>query len=111
DRVVRDMFYDGNPQQEPGAVVCRLAPSFIRFGHFELCAKRGEVALLEHLVDSTIAQHFPELQRLREEGDCSQEELRVLWFEEVCARTAMMMIEWMRVGFVHGVMNTDNMSI
>src|SRR5690606_28527552 len=44
-------------------------------------------------------------------GDCSQEELRVVWFEEVCARTAMMMIEWMRVGFVHGVMNTDNMSI
>jgi len=111
DSVMRDMFYDGNPQQEPGAVVCRLAPSFTRFGHFELCARKGELPLLEQLVDRTIAVDFPHLQRLLEQGDCSVQELRVLWFEEVCARTAMVIIEWMRVGFVHGVMNTDNMSI
>ena len=39
---MRDMFYDGNPEPEPGAIVCRVAPSFIRFGNFELPASRGE---------------------------------------------------------------------
>ena len=111
DSVMRDMFYDGNPQLEPGAVVCRVAPSFTRFGHFELCARNGELQLLEQLVDRTIAVNFPHLQRLLEQGDCSVQEMRVLWFEEVCTRTAKVIVEWMRVGFVHGVMNTDNMSI
>ena len=54
EAVVRDMFYDGNPVEEPGAVVCRVAPSFIRFGHFELPASRGDEALLRQLVDFTI---------------------------------------------------------
>ena len=43
DQVVRDMFYDGHPRLEPGAIVCRVAPSFIRFGNFELPASRGEL--------------------------------------------------------------------
>ena len=102
--VVRDMFYDGRPQAEPGAVVCRVAPSFIRFGNFELPASRGDVALLEKLVDFTIHRDFPEL-----EG--SGAALREEWFGQVCERTALMIAHWMRVGFVHGVMNTDNMSI
>jgi uncharacterized protein YdiU (UPF0061 family) len=59
ERVVRDMFYDGNPQAEPGAVVCRVAPSFIRFGNFELPASRGDLQLLEKLVDFTIGRDFP----------------------------------------------------
>jgi uncharacterized protein YdiU (UPF0061 family) len=104
DGVVRDMFYDGNPQVEPGAVVCRVAPSFIRFGHFELPSSRGELALLEQLVDFTIDRDYPELH-----GDV--QEKRSQWFLEVCRRTAIMVAHWMRVGFVHGVMNTDNMSI
>jgi len=104
DAVERDMFYDGHPQDEPGAIVCRVAPSFIRFGHFELPASRGEIDLLRQLVDFTMRRDFP---HLRGAG----ETLYADWFGEVCARTATMITHWMRVGFVHGVMNTDNMSI
>nr|WP_201769591.1 YdiU family protein [Luteimonas huabeiensis] len=103
ERVVRDMFYDGHPQAEPGAVVCRVAPSFLRFGSYELPYARGDTGLLRRLVDFTLARDFPHLAgRPNAEAD---------WFAEVCTRTARLMAEWMRVGFVHGVMNTDNMSI
>ena len=104
EAVMRDMFYDGNAAPEPGAVVCRVAPSFIRFGHFELPSARGDIALLRRLADFTIARDFPHLSGAGEAlyGD---------WFAEVCERTARMVAGWMRVGFVHGVMNTDNMSI
>ncbi|MFC4527738.1 YdiU family protein [Dyella halodurans] len=104
DAVVRDMFYDGHPQEEPGAIVCRVAPSFIRFGNFELPAARGEVELLRQLVDFTIRRDFPALQG---QGQALYAE----WFGQICERTATMVAHWMRVGFVHGVMNTDNMSI
>ncbi len=104
DAVVRDMFYDGNAMQEQGAIVCRVAPSFIRFGNFELPASRGDRALLKQLVDFTIRRDFPKL-----DGD--GEALHAEWFAQVCERTARMVAHWMRVGFVHGVMNTDNMSI
>src|SRR4051794_1086668 len=105
--VVRDMFYDGHPREEPGAVVCRVAPSFIRFGNFELPAARGDVQLLEQLIDSTIERNFPEIKARQE----SKSAMRAEWFADVCRRTALMIVHWMRVGFVHGVMNTDNMSI
>src|SRR5690554_855377 len=59
ERVVRDMFYDGNARAEPGAVVCRVAPSFIRFGNFEIFAARGETDVLERLIDFTISRDFP----------------------------------------------------
>lgn len=107
--VVRDMFYDGHPKVEPGAIVCRVAPSFIRFGNFELPASRGEVALLTQLVDFTIRRDFPELHAPG--SGVLDETLRAEWFAQVCERTALMIAYWMRVGFVHGVMNTDNMSI
>lgn len=104
EQVRRDMFYDGNPQLEPGAVVCRVAPSFTRFGNFEIFAARGEIELLQQLVDFTIRTDFPHL------GEPSTE-VYIAWLKEVCSRTAQMIAHWMRVGFVHGVMNTDNMSI
>ena len=107
EQVERDMFYDGNPKLEPGAIVCRVAPSFIRFGNFELPASRGDTALLTQLIDFTIARDFPGLAPGGLEGDA----LRGEWFGQVCERTARMVADWMRVGFVHGVMNTDNMSI
>jgi uncharacterized protein YdiU (UPF0061 family) len=102
--VIRDMFYDGHPKAEPGAVVCRVAPSFIRFGNFELPSSREDAALLRKLVDFTIRRDFPELSG-------SGEALYADWFAQVCTRTAVMIGHWLRVGFVHGVMNTDNMSI
>jgi serine/tyrosine/threonine adenylyltransferase len=104
DDVIRDMFYDGRAKAEPGAIVCRVARSFIRFGNFELPTSRGDVTLLNRLVDFTIHRDFPELSG-------SGESLRAEWFGQVCERTARMIGHWMRVGFVHGVMNTDNMSI
>ncbi|MGH8109127.1 MAG: protein adenylyltransferase SelO family protein, partial [Arenimonas sp.] len=60
--VVRDMFYSGDAKPEPGAIVCRVSPSFIRFGNFELPASRGETGLLEQLVQFCIARDFPHLQ-------------------------------------------------
>jgi uncharacterized protein YdiU (UPF0061 family) len=98
ESVIRDMFYDGHPAPEPGAVVCRVAPSFLRFGNFQIHAARNEPELLKQLVDYTIRNFFHEL---------SYE----AFFREVCARTARLMVDWMRLGFVHGVMNTDNMSV
>jgi uncharacterized protein YdiU (UPF0061 family) len=103
--VVRDMFYDGHPKSEPGAIVCRVAPSFIRFGNFELPTSRDEVELLNKLIDFTIRRDFPQL------ACTGAESVRAEWFAQVCERTARMVAHWMRVGFVHGVMNTDNMSI
>jgi uncharacterized protein YdiU (UPF0061 family) len=113
DVVIRDMFYDGRPQAEPGAIVCRVAPSFIRFGNFELPASRGDIALVRKLVDFCIRRDFTELlsgKTSTPEVELS-EEIRAAWFAEICARTARLVADWMRVGFVHGVMNTDNMSI
>lgn len=102
--VMRDMFYDGNPKNEPGAVVCRVAPSFTRFGNFQLLASQNKTDLLKQLVDYTIRTDFSHL------GEPSKETY-LAWFEEICQKTALMIAHWMRVGFVHGVMNTDNMSI
>ena len=108
EQVVRDVLYDGHPAPEPGAVVCRVAPSFTRFGHFEILAARNDVDLLRRLADFTIRREFPEL---IEPGAPIDENVYVAWYEEVSRRTLAMIVEWMRVGFVHGVMNTDNMSI
>lgn len=109
DRVLRDMFYDGHPEWEPGAVVCRVAPSFIRFGNFELFASRGDISTLRRLTDHTIAVHFPEIADGRSEGFDPDD--YATWFAEIARRTASMIVHWQRVGFVHGVMNTDNMSV
>ena len=102
--VMRDMFYDGNPAMEPGAIVCRVAPSFIRFGNFEILASRGERELLQRLIAFTIARDFPGI-------DMQARDYFANWFRVICERTAKLVVEWLRVGFVHGVMNTDNMSI
>jgi protein adenylyltransferase len=98
EQVVRDMFYDGNPEPEPGAVVCRVAPSFLRFGNFEIHASLGEQELLKRLLDYVIRHYAP--------GSSYRD-----WYHEVCRRSARLMSDWMRLGFVHGVMNTDNMSV
>lgn len=102
--VMRDMFYDGRPAAEPGAIVCRVAPSFLRIGNYELFSSRDDIANLRLLLDYTIRHHFPHL------GEPSKATY-LDWFKEVCERTADLVVHWMRVGFVHGVLNTDNTSI
>lgn len=105
--VLRDKLYDGHPALEPGAVVCRVARSFTRFGHFEMLAARGEIDLLRQLTAFTIHADFPEIAPDREPSVDDY----VAWFTAVADKTATMVAHWMRVGFVHGVMNTDNMSV
>lgn len=104
ENVVRDLMYNGNPQQEKGAVVIRTAESFLRFGHFELISAQKETETLKKLADFTIQNYFPEI-------DTNSENKYKELFEIVCEKTAKLIAEWFRVGFVHGVMNTDNMSI
>lgn len=104
DEVLRDMLYDGNADYEKGAIVARVATSFIRFGNFELFASRNDVDNLKKLTDYTIKYFYPEL------GTPSKDTY-IKFFEAVTQRTLEMIIHWQRVGFVHGVMNTDNMSI
>lgn len=111
DQVVRDMFYDGNAQAEPGAIVCRVAPSFVRFGNFEIHAALDEHEQLRRLADWVITRHYPEFGAPPAADDPGAPEFYGRWFDEICRRTATTIAAWMRVGFVHGVMNTDNMSI
>ena len=109
DPVMRDMFFDGNAAHEPGAVVCRVAPSFLRLGSYQLFPTRGDLDNLRALVEWTIRTHFPHLDAPAE-GPLPNEILTE-WVAEVTRTTADLMVEWMRVGFVHGVMNTDNLSV
>jgi uncharacterized protein YdiU (UPF0061 family) len=81
-----------------------VAPSFLRFGNFQIHSSRGETEILQHLVDYCIRTDFPHLGK-------PTKGVYLEWFNEICRTTAALMVHWMRVGFVHGVMNTDNMSI
>ena len=111
EQVLRDMFYDGHPRHEAGAVVCRVAPSFTRFGHFQIHAARKDHVTLERLVAYTLNTDFPELGFDAQAPRATRRAIYAAWFNEICTRTARLAAHWMRVGFVHGVMNTDNMSI
>lgn len=104
ENVVRDVMYDGNPAPEPGAIVCRVAPSFIRFGSFQIHAMNGDKDTLRTLVDFTVKHHFPN-------HSSSTDNDLIEWLKQIGEETAIMIAHWMRVGFVHGVMNTDNMSV
>ncbi len=104
DKVLRDVMYNGNPDYEKGAIVSRVSPSFLRFGSYEVFAARQDHKNLKTVVDFTIQEHFSHL-------GASSKETYIQFFDEVCTRTLEMIIHWQRVGFVHGVMNTDNMSI
>src|SRR5438477_8958608 len=59
EAVIRDMFYDGHPAPEPGAVVCRVAPSFLRFGNFQILAANNELDELKRLVGYVVREYFP----------------------------------------------------
>ena len=104
DQVLRDILYNGNAAYEKGAIVCRVAPSFIRFGSFEMLTARNELQNLKQFVAYNIKHYFPEIK-----GEPKEQYLQ--FFQTVADKTREMILHWQRVGFVHGVMNTDNMSI
>ena len=104
DKVLRDVMYNGNPAHEKGAIVSRVAKSFLRFGNFEIFSSRNDIKNLKILTDYTIKSHFSHLGK-------PSKEVYLQFFQEVTSKTLEMIIHWQRVGFVHGVMNTDNMSI
>ncbi|KAL8489808.1 hypothetical protein ACS0TY_025140 [Phlomoides rotata] len=124
--VSRDMFYDNNPKDEPGAIVCRVAQSFLRFGSYQIHASRGkeDLNIVRTLADYAIRHHFLHLENLSKsdslsfstgEGDDSVVDLTsnkyAAWAVEVAERTASLVANWQGVGFTHGVLNTDNMSV
>lgn len=119
--VLRDPLYDGHPRWEPGAVCIRLAPHFVRFGHFELWAARQDQAKLQELwqwVFLEQGESFPHPENqahefgvtLRSTQYISSGKLQSA-FCLVADLTLSLVEKWMSLGFVHGVMNTDNMSI
>ncbi|KAM1472549.1 hypothetical protein ACFX2I_028784 [Malus domestica] len=122
--VTRDMFYDGNPKEEPGAIVCRVSPSFLRFGSYQIHASREkeDLEIVRALADYAIRHHFPHIENMSRSESLSfntgNEEVLDLtsnkyaaWAVEVAERTASLVARWQGVGFTHGVLNTDNMSI
>ena len=88
---------------EKGAIVLRVSPSWVRFGTFEYFAHKKKYEELEALADYVIAESYPHLM--------DEENKYFYFFAEVVGKTARLMAEWQAVGFNHGVMNTDNMSI
>lgn len=88
---------------EQGAMLLRIADSHLRFGHFEHFYYRREPEKVRQLADFAIRHHWPQLS-----GEADK---YALWFQDVVRRTAVMIARWQTVGFAHGVMNTDNMSI
>ncbi|CAN7005433.1 unnamed protein product [Brassica rapa subsp. trilocularis] len=126
--VIRDMFYDGNAKEEPGAIVCRVSQSFLRFGSYQIHASRGEedLEIVGKLADYAIRHHFPRIEKSMNRsdglsfktGDDDDDSVVDLtsnkyaaWVVEVAERTATLFARWQGVGFTHGVLNTDNMSI
>lgn len=93
---------------ESAAVVTRVAPSFLRFGHFEHFAAQGDIDSLRTLADHAIRHHLPECQ---ERAQSWQGNVYAALLDVVQERTARLLAHWQAVGFCHGVMNTDNMSL
>jgi uncharacterized protein YdiU (UPF0061 family) len=88
---------------EKGAVLARVAASHIRVGTFQFFAARGEIDKVRKLAEYSIARHYPDL--------AGHDERYLMFFRQVRDRQAALVAQWMLVGFVHGVMNTDNMAI
>jgi len=88
---------------ETAAVCARLAPSFLRIGHFEHFASTGNVRLLKQLADTLILDHYPEC--------AASTDPYIKLFTQICARNAILVAQWQAVGFCHGVLNSDNISV
>ncbi|KAM4671198.1 protein adenylyltransferase SelO, mitochondrial [Amazona ochrocephala] len=118
-KVIRDIFYDGNPKNERCTVVLRIASTFIRFGSFEIfkppdeytgrkgpSVNRNDIRI--QMLDYVISTFYPEIQEAYSDNSIQR---NAAFFKEITKRTARLVAEWQCVGFCHGVLNTDNMSI
>lgn len=117
-RVIRDVYYSGHARHERCSVVLRIAPTFIRFGSFEIFKPADEFTgrqgpsygrdeIRGQMMDYVIEMFYPEIQQ----NYPDRVERNVAFFREVVLRTARLVAQWQCVGFCHGVLNTDNMSI
>ncbi|XP_029646876.1 protein adenylyltransferase SelO, mitochondrial isoform X1 [Octopus sinensis] len=117
--VVRDIFYSGNPIHEKCTIVLRIAPTFLRFGSFEIfkeeddLTKRsgpstGNKELLFQLLDYSVKSFYPEIWS---EHQNDKQQMYLNFYKEIVKRTAKLVAAWQCVGWCHGVLNTDNMSI
>jgi len=93
----------------PGAVVTRVASSHIRVGNFQFFAARGDTQSLEALANYTIERHFPGIDETKATKTSSQRYIDLL--DRAIEKQITLIVGWLRVGFIHGVMNTDNTSI
>lgn len=100
DTVIRE-------QVETAGVVLRIAPTFIRFGHFEHFAVNQNKIALQQLINYVVKNYYPEAAKHPADSDMRT----LVFFDIVCQKTAHLIAQWQSVGFCHGVMNTDNMSI
>ncbi|TKS73193.1 Selenoprotein O [Collichthys lucidus] len=117
-KVIRDVYYSGHPRHERCSVVLRIAPTFLRFGSFEIFKQADEFTgrrgpscgrdeIRGQMMDYVIEMFYPEIQQ----NYPDRVERNVAFFREVMLRTARLVAQWQCVGFCHGVLNTDNMSI
>lgn len=117
--VERDPLYDGHSIQEQCTIISRISPNFFRFGSFEIFldkpTKRGPSAgnntLKKQFLDHIVSVYYTDVYKESQERRLSDIDTYKLWFSEVVKRTAHLVAKWQSVGFVHGVLNTDNMSI
>jgi uncharacterized protein YdiU (UPF0061 family) len=119
DTVTRDILYSGHPIQERCTVITRIAPTFIRFGSFEIFKTRdretgrvgpsvGRQDILHQLLDFVTQSYYPQVHIQEPEHRRAR---TALFFRDLCVRTAHLVSAWQCAGFCHGVLNTDNMSI
>uniref|UniRef100_F7G5N4 Selenoprotein O n=2 Tax=Monodelphis domestica TaxID=13616 RepID=F7G5N4_MONDO len=118
-KVIRDIYYDGNPKYESCAVVLRIASTFLRFGSFEIfkppdehTGRKGPSVgrndIRVQMLDYVIGSFYPEIQAAHARDSMQR---NLAFFREITRRTARLVADWQCVGFCHGVLNTDNMSI
>ena len=109
--VIRDIKYDGNKIKEKATIVSRLAPTFIRFGSFQIADKKGpsegNIKIIRQLTKYVIEYHYPDIfKKYYTPNECV-----IAFAEELMIKTAKLIALWQSVGFAHGVLNTNNMSI
>eukprot|EP00466_Bigelowiella_natans_P005672 jgi/Bigna1/77232/fgenesh1_pg.46_\ len=120
--VIRDVFYDGNPEAEQCTVITRLAKSFLRFGSFEIVKEEdpvtkrsgpsaGNKKVLMALLEHTIKTYYPSIWESMADNANDATSTYLRFYKQVVVNTAQLVASWQCVGWCHGVLNTDNMSI